>query len=302
MRPDDFFAEAEMIWVEGMDPWNMPVTRAFNASWVAQLRRGPAPAHDDLDVIAGLARLAHDQLERYGTDGGQELSEDDIRTALLALQATVGRLGITGFALPFRDYGTFRSYWLRRDCSGSWQCRRDLLIELFDPLHDQILDLEVKAYAAETADPVSPRPLTGWTEVDTEIMELRRHFKLARSAQDHRNIGNDCIAVLEALSRQVYDPAVHLRPGETEPPVANTKQRIGRFIEDAATGSDNTSLRGLARGAIEFAQRVKHTPDGRRRDAGISADAVILLANILRRLDEPGEEPPTTPASPESNV
>lgn len=300
MRPDDFFAEAKVTWVEGMDPWDMPVARAFNASWIAQLRRGPAPAYDDLDVIAGLARLTHDQLERFGTDGGQELSEDDIRTALLALHATAGRLGISGFALPFRDYGTFRSYWLRRDCSGSWQCRRDLLNELFDPLHDQILNLEVKAYAAEAADPVSPRPLTGWTGVDTEIMELRRHFKLARTAQDHRNIGNDCIAVLEALSRQVYDPALHLRNGETEPPVGNTKQRIGRFIEDTATGSDNTALRSLARAAIEFAQRVKHTPDGSRRDAGIAADSVILLANILRRLNEPAPEPPPLLAPPES--
>ena len=277
----------------------MPVTRAFNASWVAQLRRGPAPAHDDLDVIAGLARLAHDQLERYGTDGGQELSEVDIRIALLALQATVGRLGITGFTLPFRDFGTFRSYWLRRDCSGSWQCRRDLLNEIFDPLHDQILNLEVKAYAAEAADPVSPRPLTGWSGVDTEIMELRRHFKLARTAQDHRNIGNDCIAVLEALSRQVYDPAVHRGTARLSRP--STRPSSGSTASSRTPRPARTTPPCAASPEPPSSSRNgSSTPDGSRRDAGIAADSVILLANILRRLDEPAETTPTTPAPPES--
>lgn len=91
----------------------------------------------------------------------------------------------------------------------------------------------------------------------------------------------------EALSAQVYDPAHHLRDGEAEPPVANTKARIERFIEDAAPGSSNAALRKLARSAIEFAQHVKHSNTPTRREAGIAADAVILLANILRRLMEP---------------
>jgi len=41
------------------------------------------------------------------------------------------------------------------------------------------------------------------------------------------------VIVLEALSRQVYDVDQHLRDGEEEPPVAKTKQRIDRFVEDA---------------------------------------------------------------------
>jgi hypothetical protein len=45
-------------------------------------------------------------------------------------------------------------------------------------------------------------------------------------------------------------------------------------------------LRKLARSAIDFTQRVKHNPTSTRRDAGIAADSVILLANTLRRLDE----------------
>lgn len=93
--------------------------------------------------------------------------------------------------------------------------------------------------------------------------------------------------VTEALSREVYDAAQHLRAGETEPPVANTKQRLERFVEDAASGPDNAALRKLVRAAIEMAQSVKHRSRPTRREAGIAADAVILLANLLRRLDEP---------------
>jgi hypothetical protein len=122
--------------------------------------------------------------------------------------------------------------------------------------------------------------------VDEEIAELRRHFQSARTPQDHRNVGNDCVTILEALSAQVYDPAIHLRPGETEPPVAKTKQRLERFVEDTAPGIENACLRKLARANIELAQEIKHSDTPSRRDAGIASDAVILLANLLRRLTE----------------
>jgi len=94
------------------------------------------------------------------------------------------------------------------------------------------------------------------------------------------------VDVTEALSRQVYDPAVHRNPGEQEPPVAQTKQRLERYVEDAAAGADNTALRKLAHATIEIAQHVKHSETPTRREAGIAANAVIQLANILRRLDE----------------
>jgi hypothetical protein len=170
---------------------------------------------------------------------------------------------------------------------GSWQARRDLLSKLFDPLHDQLADMELATLESPLVDPISPHARTGWSAVDTEISELRRHFSSARTPQDYRAVGLDCVAVTEALSAQVYDPRRHLRTGEEEPPVAKTKQRIERFIEDSAPGPDNAALRKLARAALEYAQQVKHSDTPTRREAGIAADAVIQLANILRRLDEP---------------
>src|SRR5664280_320285 len=83
-------------------------------------------------------------------------------------------------------------------------------------------------------------------------------------------------SILEALGRTVYDPGKHLRQGETLPAPDKTKQRLGRYIEDALPGIPNEELRGLANKTIEVAQQVKHRHTPTRREAGIAADAVIL--------------------------
>jgi hypothetical protein len=42
----------------------------------------------------------------------------------------------------------------------------------------------------------------------------------------------------------------------------------------------------MARAEIDYAPHVKHSHTPTRREAGIAADPVIQLANMLRRLDE----------------
>lgn len=86
------------------------------------------------------------------------------------------------------------------------------------------------------------------------------------------------------MSEAVFDADRHLQNGQDVPPVANTKVRIGAFVEHAAAGRANAEIRKVARALIELAQAVKHRDTPSRRDAGIAADSVIQLANILRRL------------------
>lgn len=131
---------------------------------------------------------------------------------------------------------------------------------------------------------MSPREAVGWPAVDEEIRELRRRFRSSTTPQDYRAVGTHCVGVIEALCRTVYNPKRHLRAGETEPPVDKSKQRLDRFIEDALPGEPNEELRGLAKRSVAVAHQVKHRPAATRRDAGVAADTVILLANILRRL------------------
>ncbi len=284
MRPADFFTEE----TTKEEPFGLPAPtkRVFRSDLARGLRRAPLDDASDVEAAVALARLIHDELEAFGTGGGDELSDEDMREALLGLRAAAGRLGITGFSPPFRDFSSFRSYWLQEGASGSWQARRDILDGLFEDLHEKLTDLETRELTASTATPISPRGRTGWSGVDNEIAELRRHFTSARTPQDYRNVGNDCVAVLEALSRTAYDPSRHLRPGESEPPVAQTKQRLDRFVEDELPGAANAQLRKLTRAAIEMAQAVKHQGSPGRREAGVAADTVILLANLLRRIAE----------------
>ena len=281
VRVDDFFTESGL----GL-PYE---SRWFNHQLAVTLRSGSLPGRSDVEVAVPLARLVHDQFERFGTDGQQELTEESARDALLALRAVANRLGIEDFDPPFRDYGSFRSYWIQQGMAGSggWQARRTVLYGIFEPLHDRLAEIEAQALTSTLATPISPHGRTGWPTVDQEIAELRRHFSTARSPQDYRGIGNDCVHITEALSRLLYDPSHHLRVGESEPPIDKTKQRLGRFVEDAVPGPENAAIRKVAVATIEMAQHVKHSSTPNRREAGIAADAVIQLANILRRLAEP---------------
>ncbi|MCB0927140.1 MAG: hypothetical protein KDB70_04275 [Mycobacterium sp.] len=282
MGPEDFFEETETT-----SPWSSEptVTTNLRKELLNELRAGPAAGTDDLDAAIALTHLVWDDLIAYGTGGGETLDDKQIALAQRALTATLGRLGIK-LDLPWRDFTSFRSYWLRNDGYGSWQTRRDLLEKFFAPVQTELDRQEEAQFRAVNAEAVSPHTKTGWPKVDEELTELRRRFRTATTTQDYRDVGNRSVAVLVELSRTIYNPAVHLREGETEPPADKTKQRIGRYVEDSLAGKDNEAIRGVANKVIELAHSVKHSAEPTRRQAGIAADSVIMLANILRRADQ----------------
>lgn len=278
LTTSDFFVEDE--------PWAPPgASGGLNIPWLEALRSQPDPEHADVDVAVALMDLVHQDLLSSGTDGSEALTNGDMRTAIRTLQAVTARCG-QPFKLPFRDHSSWKTYWLKKGASGSWQARRVLLSELFDDATAKLEALQDQSAASTLADAISPHDQLGWPSIDTEIGELRRHFREAKTPQDYRGVGNDCVHVLEALSSHVYDSAF-TPSGETDPPVQKTKTRLDRYIENRLPGSANKEMRALARAAIEFAQQVKHSSTPTRSKAGIAADAVILLANMLRRLDEP---------------
>lgn len=280
MQLDDFFIEPPSL-----GPVEAATERQLDVGFLERLRRQPAPNLDDLAVAVALAQLYHHELELFGTGGGETLTSQGSALVQRTLLAVLRRLGVD-FSLPWRDFGTFKNHWVRLGYSGpgGYRARRQLLAEHFEPLHARLAGMEDAAMASNLAEPVSARTTTGWPRVDEEIRELRRRFRAASTPQDYRAIGTHCVGVLEALSTTVYDPQRHLRPGESEPPVDKTNQRIGRFLEDAVAGTDNEAVRAVAVKAAALAHSVKHRGTPTRRDAGIAADAVILLANIVRRI------------------
>lgn len=280
MRQEDFYVE-----LTSTDPWGAP-QRVLNEELVERVFAS-TDSRSDVEVAVPLARLVHDEFEAYGTDGSQRVSDIESRGVMSALRAVLRRLDVA-FDPPFTDFNDFMRYWKRVGASGTggWQARRNILGDVFNPVHDQLADLQAGVLRSVLAQPVTTHPRTGWTRVDDEIAELRRHFQGAKTPQDFRNIGNDCVIVLERLSEAAYVPSRHLVAGTDPPPVAKTKDRFERVVEVDLPGPENAELRKLVRAAIEQAQAVKHrTPN--RRQAGIAADSVILLANIFRRLAEP---------------
>ncbi|MFI7531431.1 hypothetical protein [Nocardia salmonicida] len=263
---------------------------ALNMAMVRTLKHQPLDLYADPEAAIALLDLVHEQLLAYSTQGEETLDNAAMEAATTALRAVTARVGVE-FELPFRNFSEFRAYWMRNGASESERARRKILADLFEPARAKLISLEENSLDM-LADPVTPPAATGWARVDVEIQELRRRFQTATTPQDYRALGTNCVGVLEALSRIVYDSAVHLRNGEDVPSVDKTKMRIGRFIDDAAAGQDNEKIRGLLIKANDLAQSVKHSTSS-RRDAGIAADAVILLASMLRRLDEEPDHPPS---------
>ena len=103
-----------------------------------------------------------------------------------------------------------------------------MLSDLFDPVHERLADLEAGSMTSQRAQPVTSHRRTGWIRVDEEIAELRRHFQAATTPQDYRNIGNDCVIVLERLSEVAY--VAHGISGQVKTNRPSPTQRTGSSV------------------------------------------------------------------------
>ena len=287
MQPNDFVKVPSPIDDSESDMVIIPTKAELDRELIEKLRRGPLSECDDVQVAVALTRLVYDEYVGYGTGGPQYFDNDQSALALRGLKSILKRLGIEG-EFPFRDFNSFHAYWSGEGMSGAggWAARRGVLGGLFEPIHVRLEELEDDQYAKDLADPVSGGVKTGWSMVDAELLELRRRYHSASTPQDYKDVGNRCVGVLEALSSTVYDPKIHLHEGEIIPEVSKTKQRIGRYIEAKLAGGNNEALRGLVGKASEVAHSVKHNSVSGARSASIAADTVVLLASLLRRLED----------------
>lgn len=276
---DFFIAPGGSDWFAPAEPERLDRDR------LEALIEQPESDEPDAEIALALMDVVRDDLTASGTGGGQSLPDDDMRLAIRALGAVTERVGLP-FKLPFRDHTTWRAWWNRNGGHGSWQARRELLSGLFDETYEQLVEAQNRGVAFNLVEAVSPHRSLGWPEVDLELHELRRQFTRATTPQDCAAVGLVAVRVTEALSRRVYVHAEHGASGEPEPKVADTKRRLGAFIASKLPGSGNEEVRRLAKTTIEVAQAMKHRGTPSRVEAGIAADAVLLLANILRRLHD----------------
>ena len=280
MKTDDFFIEVSTNVGFGM----VSSTQRFNEKLVEQIRRGPLPDFGNLDVAIELSNLVKSELVAYGTSGPTRVTNDEIKLAIKALVIACNRVGIKDFSLPFRDFATFHSFWLKEGCHGNYQARRDLLAKYFDPLDLQLDQLENQSFQSTIVEAVGRGVAVGWPEVERQVAAIRKHFDFAATPEDYRNVGNDCVHLIEVLAIQVFDPSILLLEGEQIPAKGATKFRLERFVERSLAGPSNVEMRALVRAAINLAQKVKHSASPSRLEAVLSATSVILLADVLHEI------------------
>lgn len=280
MRAADFF--------RADDPRDPESPLQPRVDLLERLRRGRLSFADDREAAEALTRLIHQELESYSTGNSWRLSNDNLALSLKALRATLRRINLPMLDVPFRDFAEYDKFCKREGMKGggSYDKRRAYLDAIFMPLLNRLDELEEQQHESHLAIAVSPRSCLGWPAIDDEISQLRRRFGSATTEQDYNAVGVACVRILESLGDVVYDPEKHLRDGETPPPRDKTKNRLDRFIEVTLPGAGNEELRKLAKATVETAHQVKHRATPNRQTAGIVSDAVILLANMLRRLTD----------------
>lgn len=256
----------------------------LNTGLLEAIRTGKYSKASDLSVASELSKFVWEEYEKYGTKGGT-LSESEIVLAQKTLVSVLDRLQIQ-INIPWRDFQSFRSYWIRNGAQGSWQARRDILSDLFEPIQKELDWRERQSVQASLVTAISPHATLGWDAADTKISALRRRFADARTPEDYSDVGNRAVSALEELANQVYDPKKHVREGEEPLPYGKTKERFDRYIEEKLPGPSNAALRKVARGTVELSQALKHGSVNTRTNAGLVGDSVIFLANMLRRLDD----------------
>lgn len=126
---DDFF---DLVVHE--DPWggHARTTEEIDVDLLNAFGKASDPRHADTDVALALLDLVRDDLTLSGTGKDARVPDAQMRLAIRTLNKVMARAGYE-FALPFRDHASWREWWIRQGARNSYQARRDLLHDLFDP-------------------------------------------------------------------------------------------------------------------------------------------------------------------------
>jgi hypothetical protein len=280
IKPDYFFSVRKAQDILEFD------RKELKQELIDTLFKEPLVDVDDMAALDALVRLLRDELTAYGTGGGNQLDDDQFEHVFRTTQRVGKRCGIEVPSLPFRNLTGFYDYWIKHGMKGSWAARREYVSETLRPLEDAIYEAQERIWDETLADPISPRGASGWTMIDAEIAQLRRRFATARTDQDHAAVGNACVRVVEMLAEVAFDSNKYALQGMPVPNKSQTKIRLELILKKELPQSDFEHAFKLSSACIELAQRVKHSPTPSRREAGISADSVILLVNIIRRITQ----------------
>lgn len=255
------------------------------------MRRGESST-PDVEAAEGLVDSVSALMVSVATGGPEIKTVDaDYKREHRALRAVLRRLDID-YPNKFDDLWRWYGRWSDGSLP-SYHSRRVFISELFAPVR-QALEEQADA-GRELAEGVSDAP-TGWVHIDQQSARLRRLWREADDADAYNAVGLQCMKVLTTLGHVVFDAERDLPAGEEEPGRDDAKKRIGHFLRRVAAGEKSENIRKIVNGAYGQANAAKHRHVATRADAGISANATLLIVSTLRLLaDEAGGTQPPAP-------
>jgi hypothetical protein len=159
---------------------------------------------------------------------------------------------------------------------GTYQARRELVLETYQPLLDALEGLEERRLGTGIS-----APATGWAEVDRQVAALHSSYARAHTPEEYCQVGLLCRHILISLGHVVFDPEKHLPPGRESPKGDDAKNRLDLAVRAEHGGGSNERLRALVRSTWDFVQPVVHDRTDDQTKAMLAADATIHLQKVL---------------------
>jgi Abortive infection C-terminus len=292
------------FWLEHQtdSPWGPESKQRLNTELVESLRAEPLPDTSDVTAAEALLELVWDELQAFGTGGGNSCDDKEIAIAIQALEAVTRRLGIP-IELPFRNFTKFRTYWLRNDGYGSWQARRDMLEGLFEPTRKQLSTLESRLAGPKIKEE-DISPLRNPAAIREHLSRLQRVSQsdpplaigtakeliesTAKTVLQERGLKVDDRDDLPTLVKRAQE-AVGLHPSTTKPGPDGTDavKRILGGLTTIALGLGELRNRGYGTGHGPRGERIGLRPRHARLAVNAAMTWCSVMLDTLSDLDAP---------------
>lgn len=252
----------------------------------------PLAEEPDSSVAQGLFDLVEHELIAYGTNGSH-LTDRDSARIIRALEVVTRRLAMP-MNLPFRDFSTFRAYWVRLDASGTggYAKRRALVAELFEP---------ARAKLAAIANNVGPKLAEDLIVNLRDPAAIREHLRRLQGMADtdpplaigtaKELVESTAKTVLLQLGRPLNDKA------DMPALVRQAQEALGLLPTPSTAGPDGTQalqrilggLMNITNGLGELRNRgygTGHGPGGKRvglrpRHARLAVNAAMTWCGLI---------------------
>ena len=216
MYTEDFFQESS---IDGTNQVRL------NEDLLRSILNNQVVGFSDVDVTEALVQLIRDELIAYGTDGSQLTDNDGVKQMIRTMKVVSKRIGIET-SLPFRDYDTFRSYWVNNGAYGSWQARRDILNDLFEPIQSRIEYLLVRDMGAGGE--------LGNINIGDSRIAVQRFLSRIEDLREHEID----LADMELADVYPTDILRHDRTREIEGEILRLRQNLEAIARDVSLATD----------------------------------------------------------------